>query len=1578
MRQFYADVPPDDIRGRDPESLGGAALSLWQFAQERRPGAPKVRLYNPRPEEHGWEYRGTVLEIVNDDMPFLVDSVAGELSRLGIELRLVIHPVLALQRDADGRLTAVYEREQVPAGDEGALRESYMHVRVGSQPAARHAEIQARMEAVLADVRAGVEDWPAMRAHCTEIREQLAQSPPPLPGDEVAEGIDFLRWIDEGNFVFLGYREYSFEGEGESAVARVLPGTGLGLLRDEQVLIFDGLRNLGRLPADVRHFLRAQVLLLITKANRQSTVHRPVHLDVIALKCFDGDGKVNGERLFVGLFTSEAYSSSALSIPYLHRKVDNVLARAGFAPGSYNAKTLHFILETYPRDELFQIGEEDLFRIAMGILHLQERQRVALFVRRDPFGRFVSCLVFVPRDRFHTDLRHKLEQILARAYQGSVSASYVQLTDSALARIHILVATKPGQIPDVDVEQVERDLAEAGRSWAERLTEVLTAKHGEEEGLRLAQRYAGAFPASYEDRFGATTALFDIGCIEHALTHGGANLNLYRPAGAPEEQVYFKIYGSGQAVPLSDVLPMIENMGVKVIDEMPYDIRPAGSDAQIWVRDFKMMSEDRAPVDVAAVRSAFHEAFGQVWRGEAEDDGFNKLVLRAGLTAREVTVLRTYCKYLRQAQIPFSQAYMETTLAHHPRITRQLVDLFAARFDPAQGPEGNGGQAQAAREEIHRLLTRVTNLDEDRILRRFLNLIEVTLRTNYFQKDASGAAKPYLSVKLDSRRVEELPLPRPEYEIFVYSPAVEAVHLRGGKVARGGIRWSDRREDFRTEVLGLMKAQMVKNTVIVPVGSKGGFFVKRPPEGREAIQAEGIRCYQMMVHGLLDVTDNLRGRDLVPPPDVVRYDGDDPYLVVAADKGTASFSDIANAISVEYGFWLDDAFASGGSAGYDHKKMAITSRGAWESVKRHFRELGKDIQSQDFTVIGIGDMSGDVFGNGMQMSRHIRLLAAFNHLHIFIDPEPDAAASFGERQRLFKLPRSTWADYDRALISPGGGVFERAAKSIDITPEMKRVFGIAADQMTPAELIQALLRTPVELLWLGGIGTYIKSSDETHAEVGDRANDALRIDATDLAAKVVGEGANLGMTQLARMEYALKGGRLNTDFIDNSAGVDCSDHEVNIKILLNDAERGGEIDRGQRNEILRGMTEEVAGLVLRDNYLQTQAISVTHSLGARLRDRVARHMRALEKSGRLNRQIEFLPDDEAIKSRAQQGVGFARPELAVLLSYTKMALYDELLASDLPDDPCVQDELAAYFPTPLRGRFAAGIAAHRLRREIVATSVTNEMVNRAGITFVREAREKTAATAADIARAYLATREVFALPGLWAAIEALDNQVPATLQIAMLLECGRMIDRGTVWFLRESGRPLDVMAQVTDYGTAVAGLAASLPDLLCPDDRDRLARQTRAFAAEGVPEPLAYRIASLSWMVPLCDIVRVARQTGVPAEQVGRIYFDLGSRLGFDWLRQAAGQVPTDNAWSKQAVSAIVDELLGQQRALTVGVLSNGQKGTPPDRAVAAWSEGHREFMAQTDQLLAELRAVGTPDLAMLAVANRHLKSARE
>ena len=1590
IRQFYANVPPSDLRGESVQDLAGSVLALWERLQQRSPGKASVRAYNPDPDRDGWGCAHSIIEIINDDMPFLVDSVTAEINRHDAEVRLVIHPIINLRRDDKGKLLDLLEPKGKAQSRKGAAAsraqgESVMQIQISQQSSERLASIAKGIESVLRDVRSAVEDWTVMRERCRDIIAELETRPPVLPVAEIAEGLEFLRWMDDDHFTYLGYREFSFHGKGGSAVTKINKSRGLGVLRDPEVRVFDGLRNLGKLPPDVREFVRQPKLLRVTKGNHRATVHRPVPLDTIAVKDFDAKGNVIGERLFVGLFTSMAYSRAPSEIPLLRQKVDAVLKLAGFSPRSHDGKALLHILENYPRDELFQIPVDELHQIAVGVLNLQERQRTALFVRHDPFERFVSCMVYVPRDRYDTSLRRKLQGILSEAYDGECTTFSAQMSDEVLARLHLTIKTRPGRIPKVNLPKLEARLAEAARSWADHLEEALIGALGEQQGVRTLRRFERSFPPSYQRHFSAETAVFDIQRIEDAIARNDLAMDLYRRDGADQASLNFKIYVLDRPVPLSDILPMLENMGLKVIGEVPYDIDVGDRESPVWIHDFDMVAEGNAAIDLDAVKDAFHEAFARVWHREMQDDGFNKLVLHAGLTAREVIVLRAYCKYLRQARIPFSQAYMEATLVRNPRLTRLLVDLFQARFDPSV-PKSKA-RAQAARCEkiesaILMQLDQVTNLDEDRIIRRYLNLILSTLRTNFFQPDAEGREKSYCSFKFDSRSIEELPQPQPLREIFVYSPQVEGVHLRFGMVARGGLRWSDRPEDFRTEVLGLVKAQQVKNTVIVPVGSKGGFVMKQPPPpeaGRDAFLAAGIECYKTFIRGLLDITDNLKLGRIVPPQQVTRYDGDDPYLVVAADKGTATFSDIANGVSAEYGFWLDDAFASGGSAGYDHKKMGITARGAWECVKRHFRELGKDIQKEDFTCVGCGDMSGDVFGNGMLLSRHICLVGAFNHMHIFVDPTPDPERSWQERKRLFDLPRSAWTDYNAELISKGGGVFERSAKSIKVTPEMKTLFGIEKDAVTPSELIQAMLQSEVELLWFGGIGTYVKASEESHADVGDRANDGLRVNGRQIRAKVIGEGANLGVTQMGRIEYGANGGRCNTDFIDNSAGVDCSDHEVNIKILLGDAEQAGKLTRKQRNRLLEKMTDEVAQQCLRDNYLQSQAITVTHDIGGHLLDRFARFMRALEKSGQLNRRVEYLPDDEEVLERLRRGEGLTRAEIAVLLSYSKLVLYDDLLASDLPDNAYFAADLANYFPKPLREPYAKEIERHRLKREIVVTVVCNSVVNRVGINFVHEVREKTGMPPAEIVKGYVIAREIFNMRGLWAEIEALDNKAPALLQSRMLAECGRLIERETVWFLREVGIPLDIAGEVQRFGAGVGALTSRIESFLSSADRELLEQRSAHYVEQGAPQALARRVASLPMLAPVCDVVRIASTLKLPVEKVAEAYFAIGDRFGFDWLRRSAGTLPTDTAWDKLAVSAIIDDFYGHQSELTARVLNGAdpsKKGmATTESIIEKWSAGRAPLVARTEQLLEELKTSGTPDFAMLAVANRQLKS---
>ncbi len=1570
-RQYYDGVPAGDLVDRSVLDLYGAAVALWNFAAIRRPGETKVRVYSPRLEYHGWRSTHTIAEIVADDMPFLVDSVMMELNRHGLMIHLIVHPSVRVRRDANDRLVEVLDPDT--PGDQG-LVESFIHVEVDRQtdPAVLEA-LRADIEHVLADVRATVEDWPAMRARCREIVEAYSEQPPPVDRDELAEALEFLRWIDDKHFTFLGYRAYDLVEQDSAVALRSVPGTGLGILRQSQQSVSE---SFAVLPPEAQRQAKDPHILVLTKANSRATVHRPSYLDYVGVKRFDEHGKVIGEWRFLGLYTSVVYNSSPRYLPVLRRRVQAIIDRAGFPPASHNEKALLDILETYPRDELFQITEDELFQIAMGILALKERQRVKLFVRRDTYGRFLSCLVYIPRDRYNTEVRHRVERILTSAFDGTLADFSARVSESVLARWHFIIQTDPKKLADYDLAEVEARLVQATRSWRDDLHVTLLENRGEEEGNALFAKYADAFPAAYREDFPARNAVYDIARLEDLAPDGTPAMSLYHPLEAAPGLLRFKLLWAERAPVLSDLVPLLEHMGLKVLDERPYGIHPSVG-PPLWIIDFGLAptGEDRGELEAANVKEIFQDAFARVWQGDADSDGFNRLVLRARLTWREIAVLRAYCKYLRQAGITFSQAYMEQVLAANADVATLLVRLFHARFDPQRTSRETEVSRLVA--ELEAALDAVANLDEDRILRGFRDVMLATVRTNYYQTTADGEHKPYLSFKFDPSRIPLLPQPRPLFEIFVYSPRVEAVHLRGARVARGGIRWSDRPEDFRTEILGLMKAQMVKNAVIVPQGAKGGFVVKRPPAGRDrdALAAEVRACYSTFMHGLLDLTDNYVDGRPAPPPEVVCHDDPDPYLVVAADKGTATFSDLANSIADEYGFWLGDAFASGGSTGYDHKKMGITARGAWESVRRHFRELGVDTQTQDFTVVGIGDMSGDVFGNGMLLSEHIKLVGAFNHLHVFLDPDPDPAASFRERQRLFELPRSSWDDYDRSLLSAGGGIWPRTAKSVRLSGEAKRALGVQAETMTPNELIRALLAAPVDLLWNGGIGTYVKSTRETAAQVGDRTNDAVRVDAAELRCRVVGEGGNLGLTQLGRIEYALGGGRINTDFIDNSGGVDCSDHEVNIKILLDEAVAAGDLTRKQRNELLADMTDEVARLVLHDNYHQAQAISATEALAPQLLDGHARLMRRLERERKLNRKLECLPDDKTITERHTQGKGLTRPELAVLLAYSKNTALAALLDSGVPEDPYLSAELERYFPAPLRERFGAEMQRHRLRREIIATAIANGMINRVGSTFVNWLREETGSDVPEVARAYTVAREIFDLLTTWGEIESLDDRVHAHVQNAMVIETRKLVERSALWLLRNRRQPMDVADEVRTFAPGAANLFEQLPKLLVGADLEELERRTGHLTAQNVPSELAARIAALEPMSAALDIIEVARGSDRDVDEVGAVYFTLGARLDLDWLRGQIVALPVESHWDNLAKASLRDDLFMQHRGLAASVLAAGGDGGGPEELVDAWLDDNQVRVRRCLDTFADLRSAGTATIAMLSVGLRELRN---
>ncbi len=1589
MRAYYAHVAPDDLNDRSDLDLYGAAVAHWNLARVRQPGESKVHVYTPSVEEHGWESPHTVVETVVDDMPFLVDSVSMEVTRNGSAIHLVIRPIMRIRRDEAGRLLDV--------GAEDGLPESLIHVEIDRQAGDEELEqLRAGLARVLGDVRAAVEDWPTMRERVHGVLAALAESPPAVEPDELAEARDLLAWMHDDHFTFLGYREYDILTEDGEEVLRAAPGSGLGILRagDERTISV----SFAQLPPEVRRLAREKSLLTLTKANSRATVHRPAYLDYVGVKRFDADGEVVGEWRFLGLYTHTAYSASPSEIPVLRRKAQRVVERSGLPLGSHDHKALVEILETYPRDELFQISEDELVETALGILHLGERRRVRLFVRRDAFGRFLSCLVYLPRERFDTRNRQRIQEILQRALSGTSIDYTTRVSDSVLARLHVVVYTEQGAAPDFDIAEIEARLAAATRAWTDDLRDALSEQLGEARAGPLFERFGEAFPGAYREDFTARQAVHDIERIERLDTDGDLGMSLYVPLESTLDHLAFKLVRSGRPILLSDVLPLLENMGVRVSDERPYEVKPPGGPS-VWIYDFGLRHDGAAELHADDVRETFQDAFARTWRGEAENDGFNRLVLSARLTAREITILRAIAKYLRQAGSTFSQTYMEDALFAHSEIARGIVELFRLRLDPvlvgagsesaeadsdpAKIPEGGRlrghdaassdraeSNARTLERELESAIDAVESLDEDRILRGFLRVVRAVLRTNYFQTDAGGQAKAYLSLKLDPDLVPDLPEPRPMFEVFVYSPRVEAVHLRGGKVARGGIRWSDRREDFRTEVLGLMKAQTVKNAVIVPVGAKGGFVVKRPPAAgdRVALLEEVVECYRTFMRGLLDVTDSIAAGRVVPPADVVRHDEDDPYLVVAADKGTATFSDIANAVSVEYDYWLGDAFASGGSAGYDHKQMGITARGAWESVKRHFRELGTDIETTDVTVAGIGDMSGDVFGNGVLLSRHIRLLGAFDHRHVFLDPNPDAAKSFAERERLFGLPSSSWADYDEALISPGGGVFPRTSKSIPLSTEVRAALAVDAEALTPNELIHALLTAPVDLLWNGGIGTYVKAREERHAEVGDRANDAVRADAEELRCRVVGEGGNLGFTQRARVAFARAGGKIYMDAIDNSAGVDCSDHEVNIKILLDIIVGDGDLTGKQRNAILAEMGDEVAALVLRDNYEQTQAISTSAAQAGSMVEVHERYVRSLEQAGTLNRELECLPTVEGFDEREAAGGGLTAPEFATLLSHTKIALAQELLASDLPEDPYLSSELERYFPTRLREEFGAQLQRHPLRREIIASRVVNDLVNRAGTTFSFRLADETGAGADDIARAYTAAREAFDLRDLWGEIESLDGQVPAETQIAMLLRARILLERATRWLLRNRRRPLDIAATVARYAPGAAALAEALPALLGHSELDAARAKAAKLADAGVPAGLAQRVSHLEALVPTFELVEIAAASELEVAAAAEIYFALGARLELHWLRDRIVDLPRETRWEAMARAALRDDVYSEQAGLTAEVL---RAGVGAER----WLRENAAAVERSLQVLADIRTGGTLDLARLSVAVREMRN---
>jgi glutamate dehydrogenase len=1606
-QRFFSRMPEDELAARTPELWAALLVDLLDFLRERKPGAPKLRIFNTQAGAGGWDSAHTVVQIANDDMPFLVDSVSMAVSSCELQLHAIIHPVLKMQRDPGGHVLGFGER---------GADESIMHLEIDrlAEPEDLRRVSDTILKA-LSDVRACVRDWAPMRDSLLATISAMDARPMPISEDGRQEAQEFLRWVADDHFTFLGYREYRRDNSSGEDLLFAVQGTGLGILAGK-----DGTakpRPLKTLAATHMPQSGAVGALILTKTNARSSVHRPGYMDYIGVLVFDDSGRAVAEHRFLGLYTSSAYASRPWTIPLVRQRYEYVMRESGLSPNSHSGKSLRHILESLPRDELFQASEQELYSTAIGILALQERARTRLFLRRDRYGRFYSALLYIPRDRYNTDVRLRTENLLREVLHGERLDTNVQMGDSLLAQLHMIVRPRSGESVEVDVADLEARLAQIVRNWHDELRDLLVQLHGEERGLKLTQRYGKALPVGYIEQASPEVAAAD---VEHAAAlHGPEDLRLrlYRSSRETGSRLRFKLFRYGSPIVLSDALPMMENMGLRILSEHPFEMT-IGTES-IFIQDFEVVTaQDQvgfSAVDVEALRARFEDAFEHVWRGQAESDGFNALILCAGMDWRQVSMLRGYCKYLLQVQAPFSQAYMEATLNRYPLIARVLVEYFHALFDPARANESaearsagaealaevlrsvasaepgdvastqidalsgargqdSGALVDVCDDALNALLENVSSLDEDRILRSFVAVMQATLRTSYFQRPG-GRHRDYISFKFDPAVLPDLPKPRPYREIFVYGPRVEGVHLRFGPVARGGLRWSDRREDFRTEVLGLVKAQMVKNTVIVPVGAKGGFYAKRPPIGgdRDAVLAEGIACYRLFINGLLDITDNLGDAGVIHPLDVVRRDPDDPYLVVAADKGTATFSDIANAISIEHGFWMGDAFASGGSVGYDHKGMGITARGAWESVKRHFRALGRDPQSQDFTCAGVGDMSGDVFGNGMLLSKHIRLVAAFDHRHVFIDPSPDAARSYAERERLFALKRSSWDDYDKSLISAGGGVFPRSLKSIPVSAQMREALGLneGVSALSPNDLLTAVLKAPVDLLWNGGIGTYVKSAGETHADVGDRANNAIRVNGGELRCRVVGEGGNLGMTQRGRIEAALNGVLLNTDFIDNSAGVDTSDHEVNIKILLNDAVTRGELGVAARNALLAEMTDEVGQLVLNDNYRQNQAISMMEQMSVYRLGSEQHFIRTLEAKGLLDRQLEFLPSDAEISERKSRGLGLTRPELSILLSYSKIVAFQQLLESDVPEDPYLSKELVRYFPQVLQERYAEHMQRHRLRREIIATAVTNSVVNRMGSTFLSRMQEDTGRSPAQVAKAYSIAREVLDARALWAEIDSLDLHVPESAQVAALMEIWTLLRTMTRWLLNRPGERFDIAAAVSRYQGGLAELRAALPGILSDTDRSRFAESRARWLDAGLPQALAEALARLSMVYSELDVIEVATAHDLAVTEVARVYSGLGEALHLQWLLQKIGELPVEGRWHALARGSLRDEMQQQQGALVMQVLQFGE-GDVGTR-LSGWLGRDDDALKFTQGMFHDMRTQLAMDYPTVSVAVRRL-----
>ena len=1535
--RLYEDGHLDDLKEFDAGALAESAKNALEFFKAHRPGRAGVQVDNP--DTPGLDDI-TVINISNDDMPFLLDSILGALNDRSVGIRLVLHPIISTRKDRGGGILEILPHgsgQDLP----GVVRESMIQIladRVAS--ADERKELQSALKSVLDEVRFVVTDWKPMQAALRALIQDYQHMPPPIAVEELAEALEFMQWILDNHFTLMGVRTFDFTGNVAKGDLKPKARDGLGILRNPKVQVLRRGAEMVSYTPELVEFMGTAAPLIITKANVRSNVHRRAHMDYIGIKRFNDDGRLIGELRVVGLFTSTAYTRSPRYIPILRRRVNQVVKRSRFNPESHSGKALINVLETYPRDELFQIDPDLLGEIADGIMQLDERPRPRLFIRVDKFDRFASVLAFFPRDRYTSDVRATVGDMLCEAYEGVVSAFYPSFPEGSLVRVHYIIGHRAGKMPRPTTESLEQRMVQLIRTWEDRLEDAIAEAAPPAEAAALQKDYLEAFSVSYQAAYEPEQAITDIGRVKTLDDGSDVALVLYRPKNVAGDRVNLKLYHIGDPIRLSDRLPILEQLGLKAIDERTFTIRTEG--ASYVLHDIALQTADGEKLNLEARGTLIEDAFQAVWSGQAENDGYNNLVLKAGLSWRETALLRTLGRYLRQAGIPYSDHYLWQALIRHIEIAGDLWSMFEARF-------ATNGAADKAREQAERkfakrietALAEVPSLDDDRILRRFMNLIQSSLRTNFYQTDEAGNMRPTIAIKINSSLIDELPEPRPYREIFVYAPDVEGIHLRGGPIARGGLRWSDRPEDFRTEVLGLAKAQQVKNAVIVPVGAKGGFVPKKlnSSMSREEFLAEGVRCYKLFITSLVQITDNLKGVKVIPPKGVVRQDGDDPYLVVAADKGTATFSDIANGISEDHDFWLGDAFASGGSAGYDHKKMGITARGGWEAVKRNFREMDIDIQTQPFTAIGCGDMSGDVFGNGMLLSKATKLIAAFDHRDIFIDPDPDPAKSWKERDRMFKLPRSSWQDYNTKLMSKGGGIFPRSLKTIPLSPEMKAMTGLTVKSCTPNELIKALLKSQCDLLWFGGIGTYVRATHETDADVGDRTNDPLRITAPEVGARVVGEGANLGFTQLARIEFDMHGGRINSDAIDNSAGVNSSDVEVNIKIALGAAEQAGKLSRKARNQLLEKMTDEVADLVLRNNYLQTLAITMALHGGEEEFGFLVRMMQALEANGDLDREVEDLPDNVELADRHAAGKLLTRPEIAVLMAYAKLVLFDQLQESGIASEPYFARDLSDYFPEQMRKKFAKEITGHRLGAEIICTVLANAMINMAGPAYVNRLLEETGAGVADLARAFVAANDVLGLTEIRAEIDALDNKITSETQISLYDELQTALRRQMTWFARNGDWSKGIQPVVTHYGKALSGLAPMFSVVLPERQRERVAEFSDALKAQKVPASLAAKISDLRFLSRSSDVVLVASRTGKPLKDVGQASFAMAHELGIDQIVARTMQIAARDHYERIAINRGVDTVFLALRSIVMQTFSARTKGPAMDNWIKANSD---------------------------------------